>query len=78
MEQLKNQVEDTSAESQNKRILAALQRGEKLTPLSMLRRFGCLRASGRIFDLRGQGYPIRTDMVKTTNGKRVAQYSIVR
>lgn len=47
-----------------------------LTPLDMLRRFGCLRASGRIFDLRQSGHAIKTAMIKTTDGKRVAQYSI--
>lgn len=64
-----------SAQSQEAAILKALRRGLKLTPLDMLRLFGCLRASGRIFDLRAKGHAIKTDMV-TINGKRLAQYSL--
>ena len=64
-----------SAQSQNAAILKALRRGLKLTPLDMMRLFGCLRASGRIFDLRAQGHAISTTMIKI-NGKRIAQYSL--
>lgn len=63
-------------ESQNDAILKALKKGEKLTPLAMLKRFGCLRASGRIFDLRLKGHNIKTTMIKTGDSKRVAEYSI--
>lgn len=62
--------------SQEKAILEALKKGEKLTPLEMLKRWGCLRASGRIYDLRNQGYDIHTEIVKTRSGKRVAEYSL--
>lgn len=61
--------------SQNERILAALKAGERLTPLQILDRFGCLRASGRIYDLKKQGHNIITDMVKVGD-KRVAQYRL--
>jgi hypothetical protein len=63
-------------ETQNDLILKALKNGDKLTPLDMLKRFGYLRASGRIFDLRIKGHAIKTTMIKTGDGKRVAEYSI--
>jgi hypothetical protein len=62
--------------SQEKAILEALKKGEKLTPLEMLKRWGCLRASARIYDLKNDGYDIRTEIVKTRSGKRVAEYSL--
>lgn len=52
-----------------------------ITPLQALQKFGCLRLSGRIYDLRDQGYDILTNMVevKTADGDvaRVAQYRLV-
>lgn len=65
-------------ESHNAAILAALKQGSKLTPYSILKRFGCLRASARIYDLRNQGNVIETKLVKLSNGKYVAQYFIKR
>ena len=69
--------ENNTVESQNKRILRALQNGQKLTPLEMLRRFGTLRASGRIYDLRDAGHNIITERVSVPGHKHVAQYSLV-
>lgn len=66
----------TDVPSQNQAILKSLQRGEKLTPIDMLRRFGSLRASARIHNLRDKGYDIKTDIIKTPSGKRIAQYSL--
>jgi len=66
----------TEVHSQNQAILKSLQRGEKLTPIDMLRRFGSLRASARIHNLRDKGYDIKTEIIKTNSGKRVAQYSL--
>lgn len=63
-------------ESQNRQILAALENGQRLTAIDILYQFQSLRASGRIFDLRQQGYNIKTKMIKLGNGKRVAQYSM--
>lgn len=70
-----NNAELKQAESQEKRILEALRRGEKLTSLDLLFRFGAFQGPTRIFYLREQGHPIRTDIVRR-NGKRVAQYSL--
>jgi len=63
-------------ESQNKQILSALENGQRLTAIDILYQFQSLRASGRIFDLRQQGYNIKTQMINLGNGKRVAQYSM--
>jgi hypothetical protein len=62
-------------ESQEQQIRNHLESGKKLTSLEALKLFGCLRLSGRIFDLREQGLNINSEMVER-NGKRVAEYSI--
>lgn len=63
--------------SQTKRILNYLQHGNPVTPLCALNRFGCLRLSGRILELRRLGYPIQTQIVRRGN-KRVAMYRIAK
>lgn len=62
--------------SQNKQVLAMLQRGRKITPLEALEKFGCFRLSARIGQLRDMGYHIITTIVRK-NGKRFAQYSLI-
>lgn len=62
--------------SQSSLILNSLSKGEKLTSLDILKKFGCFRASARIYDLRARQYPIETKMIVLPNGKRVAQYSM--
>jgi hypothetical protein len=64
------------AKSQEKRILNYLQNGGKITPLEALNKFGCLRLSGRIYDLRRKGYNIKSNRI-TVNKKQVAQYSLI-
>ena len=61
---------------QRERILAALKRGAKITPLTAVDRFQCLALSQRMGELRRQGYPIQVTMIRTKTGKRVAQYSL--
>ena len=63
-------------ESQNRQILIALLEGDKLTPLTMLTSFDSLRASARIYDLRKRGWNIKTNIIKTSSGKHVAEYSL--
>lgn len=66
----------TSA-SQTARIKAALLKGEKLTPIDALRRFGCFRLGARIWELRNEhGMDIRTEQFRTESGKIVAAYSL--
>lgn len=62
--------------SQNSEILAYLEAGNTLTPLEALRKFGCFRLSGRIYDLKKMGYLIATDLITLEDGKRVARYRL--
>lgn len=62
--------------SQRQAILAHLERGKAITPLDALHKFGCLRLSGRILELRKQGWKVVTHMVELDNGKRVASYRL--
>ncbi|MBM4206326.1 MAG: hypothetical protein FJ194_19655 [Gammaproteobacteria bacterium] len=59
--------------SQLNQIRSHLDRGRTLTPLEALTLFGCMRLAARAAELREQGYPVETTMVKR-NGKRVAMY----
>ena len=61
--------------SQRERILKSLQKGNRITPLSALRDFNCLRAGARIEELRKQGYNIITKRI-TRKGKSYAQYRL--
>ena len=73
---------ETKIESQNKRILAYLRTGRKLTPLDALYTFGCFRLGARIYDLRRRGEAIESRMIEITSPavysgkKRVKQYFI--
>jgi hypothetical protein len=63
--------------SQEYLILRDLKRGHKLTPLDALRRYGCFRLSGRIYDLRKAGH--RIEIYRITDGdKTFARYRLVR
>ncbi len=66
--------------SQKSDILAALQRGDKLSRLDCLNRFGCIEAGARITELRQDGYPIETETIywETERGvkKSRAQWSL--
>ena len=61
-------------ETQNKQILRHLQSGRPITSLEAIRLFGCLRLSGRIYDLRKIGHPILSKRVSTLTGKHIAEY----
>ena len=67
----------TSSASQNKRIRAYLEAGNKLTQQKALDLFGCFRLASRIHDLRDAGMSIGKEMIITPTGKRVAEYSVV-
>jgi len=64
--------------TQAEQILKALKKGRKLTPLDALAEFSCFRLGARIFDLKERGYNIVTKMVESSNGKRFAQYRLVK
>jgi len=59
--------------SQEQLILEYLRTGKSITPLDALRLFGCMRLSGRIFDLKKKGHRIE-EMDTEVNGKRFARY----
>ena len=63
--------------TQNQKILEYLKSGKKLTPLEALNKFGCLRLSARIFNLKEQGHAIITENV-TRKGKTFAEYSLLQ
>lgn len=65
-----------SSASQKARIKAWLQAGNSITPLEALSRFGCLRLSAIVFDLKKDGMDIATEIIKTESGKRVAEYKL--
>ena len=64
-----------TAPSQAGTILAYLKRGNTLTPLEALERFGCLRLGARIHELKRHGIAIASSMIQV-NGKKVARYSL--
>lgn len=61
--------------SQAADVLAALKRGETLTPLEALRKIGTLRLGARIWDLRRDGHQIETERFHDKRtGKTYARY----
>jgi hypothetical protein len=63
--------------SQNACLAIWLKKGNTITPIEALQKFGCFRLGARIADLRKAGYEIDTKMVEQ-NGKRFAQYKLIR
>ena len=66
--------------TQNQKILEHLQSGRTITQLDALNKYGCLRLSGRIFELRQRGYKINTKTIAVRNrdgeSAYVAEYSL--
>ena len=61
--------------SQEEQIESSLLRGESITPLDALKKYGAFRLSAIIFNLRKKGHNIKTDMVD--NGyRKYASYKI--
>lgn len=61
--------------TQKERLLADLQKGLSITPLDALKWYGSFRLSGLIFQLKAEGWDIRTEIV-TQNRKHFAKYSL--
>lgn len=59
--------------SQREKVLRALQRGHKLTPLDALNRGMGLRLGGHIYALRKAGHDIRSELVQKGDA-RVSKY----
>ena len=61
--------------SQDRKILDYLKQGHSLTPLEALKIFGTMRLGSRINDLRKEGHPIKTTIIKDGE-KHYASYTI--
>jgi len=61
--------------SQEEQVESALLRGESMTPLEALKRFGAFRLSAIIFNLREKGHDISTEMVGNGN-RKYAMYKL--
>ena len=66
---------ELTIESQEKEILKYLKAGNSLTSLEALMKFGSMRLSARIYNLKQLGHDIKSEIV-VTKGKRVAKYFI--
>ena len=64
-----------SRPTQANQILGYLRRAG-VTPIDALNLFGCFRLAARVCELRKAGWPITERKIKTTTGKRVAEYSL--
>jgi len=61
---------------QTERILNHLRSGKTLTSLQALRMFGSMRLAARIQELRDQRIKIKSRMIRSATGKRIASYSL--
>lgn len=68
--------------SQKKQVLEYITKHGRITTLDAFRAIGCTRLSGRIYELKADGYDIVKDMVEVKNRHgetcRVAEYRIRR
>jgi len=55
-------------------LLAALTAGERVTAMDALKRWKCFRVGARAFDLKSEGYPVKSERIKLRSGKWVARY----
>jgi len=51
-------------QTQKEAILRHLQSGRAITPLEALELYGCFRLGARIWELRDEGYEIKSENVK--------------
>lgn len=61
--------------SQNKRILAHLKSGKRISSWQAIQQYQITRLAARILDLKKQGHLILSHKVEK-NGKRYAEYSL--
>ena len=60
--------------TQSEQILNHLKAGHSITPLEALDKFGVFRLGARVYDLKREGYDIRTERLALPSGKHVARY----
>ena len=66
-----------AANTQNRSLLEAMQRGERLTVVEALTRYGVYALSQRVGELKRAGWPVQSRMIETTTGKHVAEYRML-
>lgn len=59
-------------------LLSAFKRGEYLTVMDALTKYGVYALSQRAGELRRMGWPIQSEMRTLPNGKRIAVYSMAQ
>lgn len=62
--------------NQTEQILNYLKKGNKITPLEALQKFGCFRLASRIWDIRNQGHNIQAMRINQKGKKNFCQYSL--
>ena len=73
--QLQNDLKEGKKVTQKELCLRYLLEYDTITPLEALEAFGCFRLSAVIFDLREEGYNIKTNINK--DGKPYAIYELI-
>jgi hypothetical protein len=70
-----------SAQTHVEQVLTHLKRGQPITPVEALKRYGCFRLGARIYDLKQRGHHIEKQMieVETRGGgtARIAEYRLM-
>lgn len=67
--------------SQNQTVLRHLMLNRSITPYVAFVKYGIMRLSARVYDLKGQGCAIKTDIKHTETAmgeKRYAVYSLIK
>ena len=60
--------------TQSETLMEAFDRGEKLTVLSALTKYGIYALSQRCGELGKMGYPVESETIKLPSGKSVSLY----
>lgn len=63
--------------SQNQKVLRYLKKHDHITPLVALAILGVFRLAARIYDLRSQGFEIRSVTLMDDEGRPYSQYTLV-
>lgn len=53
-----------------------MQRGNSITPIDALSRFGCFRLSAIIYSLKDEGHTFSREMIKNKHGNHFAKYTL--
>lgn len=61
-------------ETQRSAILNYLIKKKTITPMEALDKFGAFRLASHINVLRSRGYLIKTDLIRTNDGRTYAKY----